>query len=238
MRGFLTFSFALFTLISLAQPKLTENSIVKDSTGLVYPSPIWKALLQKGFSLKMVDPKDPNTEFIIYKMSEKQWSEKLDKMSKPRESTTFKTGDKFKGFKTTDINGNKIDLKSMEGKIIVLNFWFINCPPCRSEIGELNHLVDSFKSNDKVIFIAVALDTKSQLQEFLESTPFKYTIIDNGRFIADQFGVKAYPTHVIVNPDKKVYFHTMGLAPNTVYWLKKSIRELLTKKEPTTTASN
>ena len=53
-----------------------------------------------------------------------------------------------------------------------MNFWFINCPPCRAEIPELNKLVDSFKTNDKVVFIAVALDDKQSLETFLEQSPF------------------------------------------------------------------
>jgi hypothetical protein len=38
-----------------------------------------------------------------------------------------------------------------------------------------------------------------------------------------------YPTHVIVDAEGKVYFHTSGLAVNTVYWINKSIKELLAK---------
>jgi len=34
---------------------------------------------------------------------------------------------------------------------------------------------------------------------------------------------------VIINQEGKVYFHTTGLAINTVYWLKKSIKELLSQ---------
>ncbi|MFL5811823.1 MAG: TlpA family protein disulfide reductase [Flavisolibacter sp.] len=238
MRTFLICGLVFLHLISSGQAKLTENSVVKDSAGVVYPPQIWKGLLQNGYTLKMVNPQDVNTEFIIYKLPEKQWIERLEKMARPRESTVFKTGEIFHGFKTTDINGKKIDLKNLEGKIIVLNFWFINCAPCRSEIPELNKLVDSFVTNEKVIFLAVALDAKPDLNSFLKRTPFNYDIIDNGRFITEQYGIKSFPTHVIIDTEKKVYFHTMGLAPNTVFWLKKSINELLTNQATKSTASN
>jgi peroxiredoxin len=80
-----------------------------------------------------------------------------------------------------------------------------------------------------VLFVGIPLDSKESLKSFLEKTPFKYTIIDEGRTIAGSYGVRLYPTHVIVDPEGKVYFHTSGLAMNTIYWLKKSIRELLLK---------
>jgi hypothetical protein len=58
--------------------------------------------------------------------------------------------------------------------------------------------------------------------------PFNYTIIHEGRYLSDKYGIKSYPTHVIVDTEGKVYFHTSGLATNTVFWLKKTIDEILT----------
>src|SRR5215208_1276835 len=126
-------SFSISALAQAPRIQLTENSVVKDSSGAVYPSVIWKALLMQGYFVKPVDPKDANTEFLLVKLSEKQLEQRMEKMPKPKESLFFKTGQKFLTFKTTDINGKKVDLKGMDGKIIVLNFWFVDCSPCRTE---------------------------------------------------------------------------------------------------------
>ena len=239
MRVLFLFIFCLACFFSFSQKsiQLDENTVVKDSAGTKYPYEIWKALLMHGYVLKPVDPKNANTEFLLVQLSEKQQAERLEKMAKPRESSFFKTGEKIGSFKTKDMNGNKIDLKALEGKIVVLNFWFIGCQPCRREIPDLNKLVDSFKTNDKLVFIAIALDDRSSLKDFLEKTPFNYAIIDGGRFIADKYGVRSYPTHVILNTDGKVYFHTTGLSTNTVYWLNKSIKELVKQNEDKTVAN-
>ena len=230
--------FTCFFSFSQSKPvRLTENTIVKDSSGTLYPYETWRSMLMHGYMLKAVDPKNENTEFILVKLSDKQQTERLERMGKPRESAFFKTGDKFQPFKTKDIDGNKIDLKALEGKIIVLNFWFVDCPPCRAEIPDLNKLVDSFKTNDKLVFIAIALDSKSGLKSFLKKTPFNYTIIHEGKFLADKYGIHSFPTHVIIDTEGKIYFHTTGLSPNTVYWLNKTIKELLGSKGDTTVSS-
>jgi peroxiredoxin len=238
MKNILFILSLLFGLPALSQTpaslKLNENTIVKDSSGNLYPYAIWQALLRKGsYSLKAENPKNVNTAFYLVELSEKEKASRLERMGKPRESEAFTNGQKIPLFNLVDIEGRKIKLKEAAGKIIVMNFWFINCKPCRMEIPELNEMVAQFKNNDKVIFVGIALDQRADLRAFLTETPFAYSIIDNGRFEADKYGVKLYPTHVIVDPEGKVYFHTSGLAPNTVPWIKKSIEELLAKASGT-----
>jgi thiol-disulfide isomerase/thioredoxin len=184
-------------------------------------------MMQGDYIIKPVDRHNENTEFLLTRLTEQQKIERAEKMPKPRESDYFKTGKEFVAFKTTDINNKKINLKEEKGKIIVINFWFINCPPCRMEIPALNELVATFKGNDSIRFIAVALDDRADLQQFLKSFPFDYDIVDQGRYLADRCGIRSYPTHVIIDQQGKIYFHTSGLAMNTVYWIKKSITELL-----------
>lgn len=209
---------------------LAESSVVKDSLGTVVPYTLWSRLLITGHYKIKADEKN-NTEFIIYRLSDEEYEKALGTMPKPPESNFFRTGSSFSHFKTTDINGNKINTKRLAGKIIVLNFWFINCPPCRMEMPELSNLSDSYKSDSSIVFLAIALDKKYDLEQFLNGTHFGYAIIDDGRFIADQYRINSYPTNVIVDQKGKVYFHSSGLSTSTVPWLKKSIMELKTSAE-------
>ena len=217
--------------------KVNENTVVKDSGGMVYPFLVWRNLLMQGqYDLRPIDIQNEKTDFLLVKLTEQERDSRQSKMPKPQETSYFKTGSNFPPFKTSDINNNKINLKEDKGKITVINFWFINCPPCRMEIPALNHLVETFKGNKNIRFVGVALDNKSSLEDFLKTFPFNYDIIDNGRFLADKYGVRSFPTHVIIDQQGMVYFHTSGLAMNTVYWLQKSINELL-KQSPAVTST-
>lgn len=211
-------------------PQLTQESIVKDSLGNVISYDLWSRLMMTGY-YKVKKNEKLSDEFIIYRLSDEEYVKNFESMPKPKESDYFRTGKNFTHFKTTDINGKKINTKDLAGKIIVLNFWFINCPPCRMEMPELNKIVDAYRSDSSIVFIAVALDRKGDLEDFLKETKFKYNIVDNGRYVADQYSIRSYPTNVIVDPEGKVYFHTSGLAINTAYWLKKSIDQLKEKLE-------
>ena len=203
---------------------ITESSIVKDTVGTVIPYNIWSRLMITG-RYRIKSQKD-SPEFIISRLSDEEYEKALETLPKPKESNFFRTGSSFSHFKTTDINDNKVNTKNLAGKIIVLNFWFIKCPPCIMEMPELNKLTETYKTDSSVVFFAIALDKKDDLEQFLKNTRFGYTIIDNGRYIADQYRITSYPTNVIIDQNAKIYFHSSGLSTSTVPWLKKSIDKL------------
>ena len=227
----------LITAVTLQAQKLSDDSIVKDSSGTVYPAAIWKALLMKGsYTLKPENPQDKNTAFLLVHLTEEEQAKRFARMRPPQPSTSFRNGQKINMGRVRDIHGDMIDLKDNKGRITVINFWFVNCPPCRMEIPDLNNLVAKYGQSDSLRFVGIALDDKYALEEFFTNMPFHYRTIDNGRYLAQQFRVQSYPTHVVLDREGKVYFHTTGLAQNTAYWLDKSIRELLNQPLQSTTA--
>lgn len=204
-----------------------EKIVVTDSSGQVYPTDIVKRLLATGkFGIRWVVP---NESGMMFSLTEAQILEKEKRMPKPMESKFFRTGFKITNFNERDMEGNKFNIKELvaSGKIVVLNFWFVNCPPCRREIPGLNDLVNQYKTNQDIVFIAIALDEKYSITDFLKSNPFEYHIIDNGRYIASQYGITSYPTHVVLNKKGNVLFHTTGFGSNTIVWVKKSIEAAL-----------
>jgi thiol-disulfide isomerase/thioredoxin len=56
-------------------------------------------------------------------------------------------------FDVVAVDGKRLKLSALKGKVVVLNFWFIGCAPCIAELPALNKLVDEYKGED-VVFIA------------------------------------------------------------------------------------
>jgi peroxiredoxin len=212
-----------------------EYSIVKDSMGNVYEANVWRRAMTTGYYI--VKPKEnpnPGNEFLLVKLSEEEREKRIKNAPKPRESTAFTTGETFDNFTAKDMDGKKYKLKDLKGKILVINFWFVKCPPCVQEMPDLNKIVDTFKDSSNVIFLSIALDDSWSIKQFLKTRPFKYAIVSDGKYLANSFNIRGYPTHVIVDQNQKVYFHTSGLAMNTTYWIEKSINELLNKSTAST----
>jgi thiol-disulfide isomerase/thioredoxin len=199
--------------------------IVKDSSGRSYIPSEWMPKVNSGdYFLKPIDTTKKTKEFLLVHVIDPALKKKL--MPRLLPSYFFKTGEIFKNFQAKDTGENKINTANFIGKTLVLNFWFIDCPPCQAEIPALNELSESYKQDSSVIFVAVALDSKSRLKNFLQKNPFGYKMIYNGRPVAAQYGIGLYPTNVVVDQNGKVVFHTTGVTNNTIYWIRETIEDL------------
>ncbi|GEM_PF-3600272 len=69
---------------------------------------------------------------------------------------------------------------------------------------ELNALVNKYKNDDKLVFLAVTYDTKEIVDKFLSKRPFHYNIItDEEKTIIDNYGFTAYPTTLVIDKPVK-----------------------------------
>lgn len=173
--------------------------------------------------------KDKEMKAVVLRKSSDEEKLKMQVMQSSREEKSDLVGTTAKDFSATDIHGNTYSMDDLKGKVIVMNFWFVECKPCVAEMPELNEVVEKYHNNDEVVFLGFALNDKKKLDTFLKKNPFDYNVIPDSRMIAGDYGVSAYPTHIIVGKDSKVEHVTTGLSPTTVSDVENKIKTLLKK---------
>ncbi|GAB5522619.1 MAG: hypothetical protein Roseis2KO_04910 [Roseivirga sp.] len=131
-------------------------------------------------------------------------------------------------FSVEDLEGKTVNLADMEGKVVVLNFWYVSCKPCVKEMPELNAIVEKYKNED-VVFLAFATDKAPAVEQFLTSRTFNYRIIPRARHISKKFGVYAYPSHYVIDKKGIVRFYQKSYRPGTGNRIDHEISELLIK---------
>jgi thiol-disulfide isomerase/thioredoxin len=99
------------------------------------------------------------------------------------------------------LDGTIKTFEDFKGKVLVINFWYINCGPCIIEMPYLNNLVDKYKDED-IQFLALSFDSLPDINDFLKRTDFIYehgsiprsfmydfTPVSPGHFVVDEQGI-------------------------------------------------
>lgn len=133
-------------------------------------------------------------------------------------------------FGLTDLSGNQITLKSLQGKVVVINFWATWCQPCRDEMPQLNSLVKEFQGRSDVVFIGISSEDPKIINAFLDNNTFLYGIYLDNNQVASMFQIQSVPTHLVIDKKGKLQFQHVGSFPSLSKILSSEIDALLEDK--------
>jgi len=162
-----------------------------------------KKLTSGNFIPLKLESKDKSELYKLYKLDSLA-NKSIGSTIKNESSTSLKhfnmKGKPFPKFDFTDLNGNRYTNENTKGKTTIIKTWFINCKACVAEFPELNELVEKYKNHNDIIFMSLALDSKSKLEEFLQKKNFEYQVVSNQReFIDKTLNLQIYPTHIVLD---------------------------------------
>ncbi len=90
------------------------------------------------------------------------------------------------------------------GKIVVVDFWFLGCPPCRAAMPELAKLYEKYAPLG-VEFVGLTTDTSANLesvQQFIASVPgFDWPVGYGSYPTHEMLGISSYPTLIVFGVD-------------------------------------
>jgi thiol-disulfide isomerase/thioredoxin len=131
--------------------------------------------------------------------------------------TEFALGSRpgFEAFAGTTESGQVLDSSAFEGNVIVMNWWYSACAPCRAEASDLAMLSVEFE--DSVQFVGVNVrDTAETALAFDRNFGIEYpSLIDaqSGQVSLAFTGVvspQAVPTTIVIDRDGKVASRILG----------------------------
>ena len=187
-----------------------------------------EAMMSGNYTPDFYMDKNKEIKVAVLRIATEDEKKMMKEMEDQMNGKSEAIGTDASNFSATDINGNEYSLNSLKGKIIVMNFWFVECKPCVMEMPELNKLVENYKNKD-VVFLGFATNDKAKIDSFLKKKNFSYNIIPSSKKIAAEYKVLGYPTHIILDGNSKIVYSTSGLGPTTISDIEKTIEHLIKK---------
>ena len=112
---------------------------------------------------------------------------------------------------TLDSTENEtIKLSSYLGKVVILDFMFINCGPCQTEMDHLEDVYDHYSESQVVI---ISIDTQTDTETVEELRTYKAQegyewifCMDTKSVGETKYDTSTYPTLFIVNKEGKIRY--------------------------------
>jgi cytochrome c biogenesis protein CcmG/thiol:disulfide interchange protein DsbE len=117
----------------------------------------------------------------------------------------------------TALTGGPVDLSTMRGRFVVVNFFASWCPPCQVEEPELVQFAFQHRSaGDAQVLGVVFADRNASAAHFLATTGGDWPAVGdpNGQ-VALQYGVRGPPETFVVAPDGLVVARLVGAVKST-----------------------
>lgn len=108
----------------------------------------------------------------------------------------------------TAVDGSKVDLADLRGKVVLIDFWATWCPPCVEEAPQLVEVYEKFKDRGFEI-VGISLDNeKSALETFTKENKMPWPQFFDGKGweneLAARFKIQSVPTMWLLGRDGKL----------------------------------
>ncbi len=121
-------------------------------------------------------------------------------------------------FEGTLDTGDTFDAGDVRGEVMVVNFWYAACPPCREEAPDLEALHEQFADADVTVLGVNVSDTAATARKFEAEHGVSYPSIidyeDNGvqlAFAGGKYAPNSVPTTLVLDRQGRVAARFSGL---------------------------
>lgn len=129
----------------------------------------------------------------------------------------------------TGLDGAKLQLSSLRGKVVVMDFWATWCGPCRAQHPLYEIVKQKYAKNKDVVFLAIATDEEhTPVAPFLAAQGWSRNNVYFEDGLSSLLKVSSIPATLIVDKQGRVYSRMNGFLPERfVAMLSDRIKEAL-----------
>ena len=116
-------------------------------------------------------------------------------------------------FKVAALDGGRLSLADLKGKVVFLNLWATWCEPCKEEMPAMERLWQRYKGQGLVV-IALSMDSSGArvVKPYIEQAKYTYPVgLDPKMETASLYGAHSVPSTFII--DRNGTLRAIALGP-------------------------
>lgn len=113
----------------------------------------------------------------------------------------------------TTIDGKKIAMANLKGKVVLVNFWATDCPGCVKEMPALVNTYNQYsKKGFEIIAVAMPYDPPAQVLNYTKQKGLPFPVMHDGLSeVTEKFGgINLTPTTYIFDKQGHLLRRTIG----------------------------
>jgi len=125
---------------------------------------------------------------------------------------TIEVGKLAPDFELMSGDGKKVTLKSLRGKVVLLDFWGTWCVWCVKAMPKLEELRKEFENNSKVVILGISCQEPDNADpvKFMKDKNINYRTLLKGDETSKDFGVNGFPTLFLIDQNGKIGYKVIG----------------------------
>jgi peroxiredoxin len=136
-------------------------------------------------------------------------------------------------FSLPDLTGQRLDLSSYRGKVVLLDFWATWCDPCREEIPHFVELQNRYGGQGLQIIGVSMDDAPEPVRDFYQRFKMNYPVVMGNAKTGELYGgVLGLPIAFLIGRDGRITAKHIGATDISVF--EKEIANLLRSRAGST----
>ena len=107
-------------------------------------------------------------------------------------------------FTLQKINGGDLQLSSLRGKVVIVDFWDTWCPPCRKALPHLQELSETYSDDLVVVGVALGREGVDKVRSYTKANGLTFEMVllnNNAKLVNDFGGIPSIPTTFLIDGD-------------------------------------
>jgi len=169
----------------------------------------FKQKMPHQFILTNVSYKDLKYDVVPFKLTEIlptdfEKTERLDYQTIYSKAMQMK-GKSAPNWALSEVDGETMSLEKIDTKVILLQFTTLGCGFCHLAVNFMKELTEYYENkNVRILSIEFSNSNEKMFQDYKKKNEINYPYLVGDKGLANQYGVIAGPTFLIINSEKEI----------------------------------